>query len=858
MGVELRRTYLNLVAAKSLELKAVHTPGHARVARGFSFVGYIVLAVGLFFGLGYGLGSYALLDVNEGLYAQAALEMFNSHHWIIPHVNHVPYLEKPPLLYWLIAVAFQWFGVSAFSARLVPALAGLAGCLTVVLFARRMHRPAAGLYAALVMTSNIGYVLMARVVMFDMLLTALFTLTLTCFFIWQRERRPAFIRLAYAFLALAVLAKGLLSLALAPLIAFIFMISERDWQGLKQIFDPVGVVLFIAVALPWHVLAMLQDRDFTGFYFYSNQILRFLGTRLPADYYIGPVYYYVPRILMFFLPWSVFIPALALRRKGEPFVRDPLEKFLWIWFLVLLVFFSASTAKANYYLVIGVPPLALLVGLRIDALLRHGDGRALAWSVVLLLAVLAAAFVAVEVFEGHKEIPYTPIKPDALAVLAWSALLAFAALALACSSSKEYAIYVLALLIVPFVILSLKAIGTDQDYISSRAAVAFMNARAGPNYKIVLYKDYEEISALPFYAGRRVAVLDSASNDLRYGAGKMHEVGWFMDAARFRKEAEREKLLVVVRQERLGAFERDFAARGGLCLVARIVGPTFIFSNEPLLCAATPAERSGRLYLQSPSAVDCDHLASDVARFHQEHDGVRHVQGVAAAVQHGARDDAPSGVFVQRAFRPQDGAGGHRVDAYLGTQLAGQRAGLHRETRFGDAVHRVVFERPLAVDVHDVDDAAALRLEVGRRGLGQKERRLEISAQQVVPVRLAHGPQRGGVKVRGVVNQHVEPAPMRRGVLDGGGERRRLPQVRLHQRRRVFAQSVQRVAQRACLGLGTVVMQHQVHAAGMQRPRDGRADTPRRACDECRFSSQCVSIILHGAPWVWKQAKTLT
>ncbi|HXA46975.1 MAG TPA: glycosyltransferase family 39 protein, partial [Burkholderiaceae bacterium] len=99
-----------------------------------------------------GLGSYGILDNNEGLYAEIPREMLASHDWrmwVIPHLNGLPYMEKPPLLYWLTALSFSVFGVAEWSARLVPAMSSLACVAMLMRFGNALQRPQAGRLAAL-------------------------------------------------------------------------------------------------------------------------------------------------------------------------------------------------------------------------------------------------------------------------------------------------------------------------------------------------------------------------------------------------------------------------------------------------------------------------------------------------------------------------------------------------------------------------------------------------------------------------------------------------------------------------------------------------------------------------------------
>lgn len=121
----------------------------------------------------YDLGGYALLDNNEGIYAQIAREMLESGDYVTPFFNGMPYLEKPPLLFWLTALSYQLFGVSEFAARVVPALSGSLLVLLAVWSGWRLVNPLTGALAGLILASSVTVAVLGRTLIFDMLLTLL-------------------------------------------------------------------------------------------------------------------------------------------------------------------------------------------------------------------------------------------------------------------------------------------------------------------------------------------------------------------------------------------------------------------------------------------------------------------------------------------------------------------------------------------------------------------------------------------------------------------------------------------------------------------------------------------------------------
>jgi 4-amino-4-deoxy-L-arabinose transferase-like glycosyltransferase len=328
----------------------------------------LLISVNIF----YGLGAYPLADNNEGLYAEIAREILQTGQWIIPHVNGVPYLEKPPLLYWLMAACFKLGGINEWMARLVPALSALFTVLLPLTLLRFTERPRAYWLASVIMASSLGFAVIAHIVFFDMLLTLWISLSLIYFYQWWLTDSKFCLRIAYMALGLAILSKGFSALVLIPGIVLITLLWNKvSLKKFLKLFDVVGIALLLLLTVPWHVLAMQHQTYFAWQYFVNEHWLRFLNQRIPHDYYNGPWYYHSVRILILFLPWSLLLPLLAKRRVSTPLATLQLTRLLWAWVLLPLLFFSLSAAKANYYMVVCLPALALLLGLSLDSLMTH-------------------------------------------------------------------------------------------------------------------------------------------------------------------------------------------------------------------------------------------------------------------------------------------------------------------------------------------------------------------------------------------------------------------------------------------------------------------------------------------------------
>ena len=269
-----------------------------------------------------------LLDDVDASHAQAAQHMAETGNLITLYVNGVRYLEKPPLPYWLTAGFFKIFGQNVFAVHLTNALAVLGCAWLAWLWAGRAWGRRAGFYGGLGVLTSVGIFLFTRFFIPDALLSFLLLFALYSFLTGFESRRPMWFYGMWAALALATLTKGLIApvffiAAAVPFLAFSGL--WRRWRDLKPF---SGILLFFAIAAPWHILAGLANPDqghpvgnhptpgnvhgFWYFYFLNEHVFRFLGTRFPHDYNRMPALWYWLGHLIWLFPWSLFLPALLV------------------------------------------------------------------------------------------------------------------------------------------------------------------------------------------------------------------------------------------------------------------------------------------------------------------------------------------------------------------------------------------------------------------------------------------------------------------------------------------------------------------------------------------------------------------
>ena len=246
------------------------------------------------------LFSPALLDDADATHAQAAQHIATSNDWVTMYVNGIRYLEKPPLPYWMVAVDYHLFGFNVFATHLPMVLAVLGCAVLMWTWARRAWGDRAAFYAALAMLTSVGVFLFTRTLIPESLLTFFLLLALYSFLTGVEDRKPARFYLAYASLAIALLAKGLIAPVFFVAAVVPYLIITGDWRKWRQFHLFTGLLVFLAIGAPWHILAGLANPDhgnpvgnvptpghvhgFFYFYFINEHFLRFLGTRYPHDY----------------------------------------------------------------------------------------------------------------------------------------------------------------------------------------------------------------------------------------------------------------------------------------------------------------------------------------------------------------------------------------------------------------------------------------------------------------------------------------------------------------------------------------------------------------------------------------------
>jgi 4-amino-4-deoxy-L-arabinose transferase-like glycosyltransferase len=548
---------------RKFDLDFLHTSSSRRLA----LAAVIILFLAVYLGSAF---SPALQDDVDTSHAEAAREMLTRGDFVTLHINGVRYLEKAPLMYWLVAASFRVFGVTDFAARLPTVLAMLLLVLLGITWGSRAFGPRAGIYTGLFTATAAGCFLFTRVLIPEAILSLLIAAAFYCL-VCALDRPPArlYWYAGYALLALAVLTKGLLALVVIGITLVAYLALTGEWRRWREFHLCTGLLLFFTIAAPWHILAGLRNpatpghHGFLWFYFVNEHFLRFLGKRIPKDYNKLPGYLYWTLHLVWLFPWSLYLPLALrrlisdLRRPSGGLALDFRARTRWIcilWAAVTLLFFAFSTNQEYYtfpaYFALFLLLAAALAGEEIEG--ESAQTRQpwlLATSAVSVAARLVFAVVLIAGLWSSRRLPFVPdigevlaqtnldndtlsmghilnLTGQSFAALRFPAILAVIALVFGSLAEiilrirrKHFAsTWALAITMTVFLIAAHIALIRFDPYLSSHRLAIRIQQQVQPQDGVLIYGDHAYGSSLEFYLRHPVELVDGRTTSMWFGS----------------------------------------------------------------------------------------------------------------------------------------------------------------------------------------------------------------------------------------------------------------------------------------------------------------------------------------------------
>ncbi len=481
------------------------------------------LIVSLLFVLlwGLGLANRNLTRPDEGRYAEIAREMAVTGQWITPRLNAIPYFEKPPLQYWATALAIRWLGPTPLAARLWVGLMGLLGVLVIWKTGDRIFGQGTGIRSALVLCSSLYYAALGHINTLDMGVTFWMTCSICAFLLAQTEN-TRWMLLAWAAAAAAFMSKGLIALALPGGALLVYSLWTRDTSPWKRLELLRGMPLFLVLVVPWFWLCYGEHPQFLWFFFIHEHLERFATT---VHNRVEPFWYFLPILLTGWLPWTGLLPASLLAPlKGASHHSKTFSprRFLTVYALFIVAFFSLSGSKLPAYILPAFPAIALLMGRGLHQAARpptHPVWWALGWSGFLALTAFVLGFPDAAAFLGlHPDVDpdmVSDYRQFALWIAGAAALMAMGSiLALRCRKRS----------LTFLTILSLASLSTVQtlllgsNALSSVSSASLVVHQIGPFLRqashVYSIDTYDQ--TLDYYLGRTVTLV-TFQDELSFG-----------------------------------------------------------------------------------------------------------------------------------------------------------------------------------------------------------------------------------------------------------------------------------------------------------------------------------------------------
>jgi 4-amino-4-deoxy-L-arabinose transferase-like glycosyltransferase len=305
-----------------------------------------------------------LLDPDETRYSEISDIMVDTGDYVTPRLNHVVYLEKPPLAYWATAAMFKLFGEHEFSARLFTGLCAWGCILLAFSMGSFLHDEKTGLYSAGVLSTFLYIFILGHINLLDMPLAFFVCLATWAGYRYMTGDRPlkGWLYLLYTASALAFLTKGLIGVVFPFAILILWLLIAKRGRDILRLFSPVGLIILIAIVSPWLILVQKANKDFLWFFFVHEHFLRYT-TKIHERYH--SVLYYLPVVILGILPWAAFLIQgirASSANENKMYLNRIEKRFLITWIIFIFAFFSVSSSKLIPYIAPIFVPIAVIFG----------------------------------------------------------------------------------------------------------------------------------------------------------------------------------------------------------------------------------------------------------------------------------------------------------------------------------------------------------------------------------------------------------------------------------------------------------------------------------------------------------------
>ncbi|WP_394671547.1 ArnT family glycosyltransferase [uncultured Acinetobacter sp.] len=423
---------------------------------------------------------------DEGRYADISRHMFESGDWLVPRLDGLPFIHKPPMLHWLSSIAMHIFGVHVWVVRLVPILAASLLLIGTYLFVRKYLSQKIAELSILMMATNLLFFGSSQYVNHDLLLATGITLSVFCLVDFSLCNRKAMLFLGYFFAASAFLTKGLIGILIPGMILLPWLLYTRQYKRIPAFFNPFALLFLATLTLPWLYQMQQIYPDFLHYFFIDQQFNRFHSNQFNNK---QSWFFYLVILLVSLLPWLLTLRWTGLRTMLHQQRLNPVGQLLIWWLVSVVIFFSIPPSKLAGYILPALTPLIILCAVAFEKSTLNTQ------QLTRMQKYAPAAFVCLLGFVLAATLYFIPLDFNLSSVQKWqitlmAALLVYSPLLflqLLHRHKLEYAHYVAACLIV---LCSVVPFATRIFDIKNNHDQINFTAYIHPNTKVVFYDRY--------------------------------------------------------------------------------------------------------------------------------------------------------------------------------------------------------------------------------------------------------------------------------------------------------------------------------------------------------------------------------
>ncbi|WP_198079525.1 ArnT family glycosyltransferase [Acinetobacter calcoaceticus] len=304
---------------------------------------------------------------DEGRYGDISRSMFESGDWLIPRINSLPFMHKPPLLHWLSSIFMELFGMHIWVLRLVPVLAATLMLVSLFLFVRKHISERVAQLTAIILGTNLLFFGSSEYINHDLLLASWITVSVLCFVDFTISARKSILFLGYFAGAAAFLSKGLIGVLIPGMILLPWLLYTKQWKKIPSLLNPFAILLFILLVSPWLYAVQLKYPQFLHYFFIDQQFSRFSSKEFNNK---QPWYFYMLILFVSCLPWIFASRFQSVKTVFQNYKQSTLLALLIWWFISVTAFFSIPPSKLAGYILPAVPPLAIFLALVINQVIE--------------------------------------------------------------------------------------------------------------------------------------------------------------------------------------------------------------------------------------------------------------------------------------------------------------------------------------------------------------------------------------------------------------------------------------------------------------------------------------------------------